>query len=38
MKMEQLRLGWYLKNISAKMLLGWIVGMATLMIEVYIYY
>ena len=38
MKMEQLKLGWYLKNISTKMLLGWLVGMAVLMIEVYMYY
>lgn len=38
MKMEQLKLGWYLKNISTKMLLGWLVGMAVLMIEVYLYY
>ena len=33
MKMEHVRLGWYMKNISLKMLVGWLVGMAVLWIE-----
>ena len=36
MKMEHVRLGWYLKNISPKVLLGWIVGFAVLWLEIYI--
>ena len=30
MKMEHVKLGWYIKNITAKVLGGWIVGMAAL--------
>lgn len=30
MKMEHVKLGWYLKNITPKMLVGWIVGMVAL--------
>ena len=33
MKMEHLHLGWYLKNISLKMLLGWVIGFAVLFLE-----
>ena len=36
MKMEHLKLGWYLKNISPKVLLGWLVGFAILWFEIYI--
>ena len=35
MKMEHVRLGWYLKNISPKVLLGWVVGFAILWLELY---
>ena len=34
MKMEPVRLGWYLKNISPKVLIGWLLGMAVLWIEI----
>jgi Na+/H+ antiporter NhaD/arsenite permease-like protein len=34
MKMEHVRLGWYLKNISPKVLIGWLLGMAVLWIEI----
>lgn len=37
MKMEQVRLIWYLKHISPKMLLGWLVGLAVLWAEIYMY-
>ena len=30
MKMEHMKLGWYLKNITPKMLVGWLVGMFAL--------
>ena len=30
MKMEHVKLGWYLKNITPKMLIGWLVGMVAL--------
>ena len=33
MKMEHVRLGWYLKNISPKMLIGWLAGMIVLWLE-----
>ncbi len=33
MKMEHIRLGWYLKNISAKVLVGWLVGLGVLWLE-----
>ena len=35
MKMEHVHLGWYLKNVSPKMLVGWLVGMAVLWAEIY---
>ena len=34
MKMEHVRLGWYLRHISLKVLIGWIIGMAVLWAEV----
>ena len=33
MKMEHIRLGWYLKNISPKMFLGWLLGFIVLYLE-----
>ena len=36
MKMEHVRLGWYLKNVSLKVLIGWLVGMAVLWAEIYL--
>ncbi|MBP5798888.1 MAG: sodium:proton antiporter NhaD [Prevotella sp.] len=35
MKMEHVHLGWYLKNVSLKVLLGWLVGFAVLWAEIY---
>ena len=35
MKMEHIRLGWYLKNLSLKVLAGGLVGLAVLWLEVY---
>ena len=35
MKMEHLKLGWYLKNISPKVLIGWLVGFGILWLEIY---
>lgn len=37
MKMEHVRLGWYLKSISLKVLTGWMLGMAVLWIEITMY-
>ena len=37
MKMEHIRLGWYLKNMSLKVLAGWLVGFAVLWLEISIY-
>ena len=34
MKMEHVRLWWYLKNVSPKVLVGWLLGMAVLWIEI----
>lgn len=34
MKMERVRLGWYLRHISPKMLLGWLTGMMVLWMEI----
>ena len=36
MKMEHVHLGWYLKNVSIKVLIGWLVGMAVLWAEIYL--
>jgi len=33
--MEHVKLGWYLKNISPKVLAGWLVGFAILWLELY---
>ena len=35
MKMEHVHLGWYMKNVSLKVLLGWLVGLAVLWAEIY---
>ncbi len=37
MKMEHIRLGWYLKNLSLKVFIGWSVGLAALWLEIYLY-
>lgn len=37
MKMEHIRLGWYLKNLSLKVLAGWVIGLAALWLEIYLY-
>ena len=34
MKMEHVHLGWYLKNVSPKVLIGWLIGMAVLWVEI----
>lgn len=34
MKMEHIRLGWYLKNLTLKVLLGWLAGLAVLWLEI----
>ena len=34
MKMEHMHLGWYLKNVSPKVLIGWLIGMAVLWVEI----
>jgi Na+/H+ antiporter NhaD/arsenite permease-like protein len=35
MKMEHVKVGWYLKNISPKVLAGWVVGFVVLWLELY---
>lgn len=35
MKMERMHVGWYVKNCTLKVLVGWIIGMAILWAEVY---
>ena len=37
MKMEHIQFGWYFKNISPKVLLGWLLGLAVLGIEFLLY-
>lgn len=37
MKMEHMRLGWYMKNLSLKVLIGWLIGLAVLGVEIYMY-
>ena len=37
MKMEHMRLGWYVKNVTLKMMAGWIIGMAVLWLEIFMY-
>ncbi|MBQ9676630.1 MAG: sodium:proton antiporter NhaD [Prevotella sp.] len=34
MKMEHVRLGWYLKNLTPKVVIGWLVGLAVLWMEI----
>lgn len=34
MKMEHVRLGWYLKNLTPKVIVGWLVGLAVLWMEI----
>ena len=36
MKMEHVRLGWYVKHLTPKVLLGWIIGFVVLWIEFYL--
>ena len=38
MKMEHIRTGWYLRNITLKVLVGWLVGLAVLWFEIYMYH
>lgn len=35
MKMEHLRLGWYLRNLTLKVLAGWVGGLVVLWLEIY---
>ena len=35
MKIEHLRLGWYLRNLTLKVLAGWVVGLVVLWLEIY---
>lgn len=37
MRMEQVRLGWYLKKITPKVLTGWLVGLGVLWLEIYMF-
>ena len=37
MKMEHIRLGWYLRHLTLKVLAGWLVGLAVLWFEIYMY-
>jgi Na+/H+ antiporter NhaD/arsenite permease-like protein len=37
MKMEHIRLGWYLRHLTLKMLAGWLVGLAVLWLELLIF-
>ena len=37
MKMEHIRLGWYLRNLTLKVLAGWLVGLAVLWFEIFMY-
>lgn len=36
MKMEHIHLGWYVKNISGKVLVGWLLGLAVLWLEIFL--
>ena len=36
MKMEHVRLGWYLKHCTLKVAVGWLLGMLTLAAEIYL--
>ena len=35
MQMEHIHLGWYFRNISGKVLLGWLLGLGILWLEIY---
>ena len=37
MQMEHIRLGWYLRNMTLKVLAGWLFGLAILWFEIYLY-
>lgn len=37
MKMEHIHVGWYFKNITPKVLLGWLLGLAILWAEIFFY-
>ena len=37
MQMEHIRLGWYLRNMTLKVLAGWLFGLAVLWFEIYLY-
>jgi Na+/H+ antiporter NhaD/arsenite permease-like protein len=37
MKMEHIHVGWYFKNITLKVLLGWVLGLAILWAEIYFF-
>ena len=37
MKMEHMHVGWYLKNLAPKVLIGWVIGMVVLMTEISMY-
>jgi hypothetical protein len=35
MKMEHIHLGWYVRNVSLKVLIGWLAGLAILWTEIF---
>jgi hypothetical protein len=35
MQMEHIRVGWYLRNMTLKVLAGWAVGLIVLWLEIY---
>ena len=37
MKMEHMRLGWYVKHVTLKVLAGWLIGLAVLWLEINMY-
>lgn len=37
MKMEHIRVGWYMKNLTLKVLAGWLIGLGVLWLEMYLY-
>ncbi len=37
MKMEHIRVGWYMKNLTLKVLTGWLIGLGVLWLEMYLY-
>ena len=38
MKMERMRVGWYLKNCTGSVFVGWLLGLAVLWLEYYLIY